>query len=182
MIVIESTLSLNCTIGMRLGRFMDFSKTILRSFRIPNRRLGTIAGLIATCQGLFMLLDNILLLNRYKVLHLSRPDRIQKMLNQVWLLWISLALTRDYYQIQAKLAISQHGLSKQDRSLTRPGHVFWTDKTLLIDVIKNLCDLYLPLSNLNYVTPSPAVQGIAGTISSILGLLQIWDTRYALNA
>lgn len=166
--------------GMRLGRFIDFTKSLMKSFQIPNKRISTIVGLIATCQGLFMFIDNLLLLNRFKVIHLTQPDRLQRYLHRVWLLWLSLALTRDYYEIQAKLAVGQHGQQKQDRTLARRANIFWTEKPLVIDTVKNLCDIYLPLSNLNIVTPSPALQGIAGTISSIMGLLQIWDAKYVL--
>ena len=45
-------------IGMRLGRFVDYVKSVLESFHIPNRRIGTLFGLIAVCQSLFMLFDN----------------------------------------------------------------------------------------------------------------------------
>jgi peroxin-11B len=168
---------------MRLGRFVDSLKTVLESFHIRNKRIGTLFGLIGVCQGLFMLFDNILLLNRFKILHLSNPQRLQQYLNQVWLLWISLALTRDYYEIQASFAIGQHHQyqQNQDRSLIRRANIFWANKPLVIDTIKNLCDLYLPLSNLNIVRPNTGLQGLAGTISSVLGLLQIWDKSYQLT-
>ena len=161
---------------MRLGRFMDSIKSVLESFHIRNKRIGTLFGLIAVCQGLFMLFDNLLLLNRYKILHLTNPQRLQEYLYQVWLLWISLALTRDYYEIQASFAIGQH----QQRSLIRRANIFWANKPLVIDTVKNLCDLYIPLSNLNIVRANTGLQGLAGTVSSILGLLQLWDKNYQL--
>lgn len=161
---------------MRLGRFVDSIKSVLESFHIRNKRIGTLFGLIAVCQGLFMLFDNLLLLNRYKILHLSNPQRLQEYLYQVWLLWISLALTRDYYEIQASFAIGQH----QQGSLIRRANIFWANKPLVIDTVKNLCDLYIPLSNLNIVRANTGLQGLAGTVSSILGLLQLWDKSYQL--
>jgi peroxin-11B len=126
-----------------------------------------------------MLLDNILLLNRFKIIHLSNPQRLQQYLYQVWLLWVSFALTRDYYEIQASFAIGQHN---QDRSLKRRANIFWANKPLVIDTVKNLCDLYIPLSNLNIIRPHNGLQGLVGTISSILGLLQLWDKSYQLTS
>ena len=170
---------------MRLGRFVDYCKSVLESFHIRNKRIGTLFGLIAVCQGLFMLLDNLLLLNRFKIIHLSRPDRLQRYLSQVWLLWVSLALTRDYYEIQASFAIGQHHQFQQqqqqpDRSMVKRANIFWANKPLVVDTVKNLCDLYLPLSHLNIVRAHPGLQGLAGTISSVLGLLQLWDKNYQL--
>lgn len=169
---------------MRLGRFVDSIKSVLESFHIRNKRIGTLFGLIAVCQGLFMLFDNILLFNRYKIIHLANPQRLQQYLYQVWLLWISLALTRDYYEIQASFAIGQHHQYQQktDKSLIRRANIFWANKPLVIDTIKNLCDLYIPLSNLNIVRPNTGLQGLAGTISSVLGLLQLWDKNYQLSS
>ncbi|CAF0720221.1 unnamed protein product [Adineta steineri] len=170
--------------GMRLGRFMDYIKSVLESFHIRNKRIGTLFGLIAVCQGLFMLLDNLLLFHRFKIIHLTNPQRLQHYLYQVWLLWISFALTRDYYEMQASFAIGQHHhyQQKQDKSLLKRVNIFWANKPLVIDTIKNLCDLYIPLSNLNIVHANPGLQGFVGTISSILGLLQLWDKSYQLPA
>lgn len=168
------------SLGMRLGRFVDFSKVLLESFHIRNKRLGTIFGLIAVCQGLFMLFDNLLLLNRFKIIRLAHPDNIQRYLYQVWLLWLSLALTRDYYEMQASFAVGQHQRQTDERTLVRHANIFWANKPLVIDTVKNLCDLYLPLSNLNIVRINPALQGLSGTISSVLGLLQLWDKSYQL--
>jgi hypothetical protein len=163
--------------GMRLGRFVDYCKSLLESFHIRNKRLGTIFGLISVCQGLYMIFDNLLLLNRFKIIQLAQPERWQHYLYQVWLLWLSLALTRDYYEMQASFAVGQH---KQERALVRRANIFWANKPLVIDTVKNVCDLYLPLSNLNIVQANPALQGFAGTVSSILGFLQLWDKNYAL--
>jgi len=179
---LESVMSLTRK-GMRLGRFVDYIKSVLESFHIRNKRIGTLFGLIAVCQGLFMFFDNLLLLNRFKIIHLTNPQRLQQYLYQVWLLWLSLALTRDYYEIQASFAVGQHHnyQQKQERSLIRRANVFWANKPLVIDTVKNLCDLYIPLSNLNIVHANTGLQGLAGTISSILGLLQLWDKNYALS-
>ena len=156
-------------------------KKVLESFHIRNKRIGTLLGLIGVCEGLFMLIDNLLLLNRFKIIHLSQAQRLQENFYRVWLLWVSLSLTRDYYEIQASFAVGQHHYQNQDKSLIRRANIFLANKPLVIDTIKNLCDFYIPLSNLNIVRPNTGLQGLAGTISSILGLLQLWDKSYQLS-
>lgn len=168
---------------MRLGRFIDYLKSILESFHIRNKRIGTLFGLIAVCQSLFMLFDNILLLHRFKIINLKYPQQLQQYIHQVWLLWLSLALTRDYYEIQASFAVAHHHQyqQKQDKSLIKRANILWANKPLVIDTVKNLCDFYIPLSNLNIVHANSGLQGFAGTISSVLGLLQLWDKNYQLS-
>jgi hypothetical protein len=166
---------------MRLGRFINSIKTLLESFHLRNKRMGTLFGLIAVCQALFMLLDNLILLNRFKIIRLTSADYLQQCINKIWLLWLSLALTRDYYEIQASFAVGQNHQQKQERTVSKRADLFWANKPLVIDTIKNLCDIYLPLSNLNMIRANPALQGLAGTISSILGILQLWDKNYQLS-
>lgn len=169
---------------MRLGRFVDSIKGILESFHIRNKRIGTLFGLIGVCQSLFMFLDNLLLLHRFKIISLKYPQSLQQYLNQVWVLWLLLGLTRDYYETQASLAVGQHHdyQQKKDRSLMRRAHIFWANKPLVIDTVKNICDIYIPLSNLGIIQLHSGLQGFAGTISSIMGLLQLWDKSYQLPA
>lgn len=52
---------------------------------------------------------------------------------------------------------------------------------LLLDTIKNISDLFLPLSSLNFVNLSPGMQGICGIISSLISLLIVWDSKYKLT-
>jgi len=52
---------------------------------------------------------------------------------------------------------------------------------LLLDTIKNIFDVFLPLSNLNFVKISPGTQGLCGLISSIISLIVTWDAKYKLK-
>ena len=52
---------------------------------------------------------------------------------------------------------------------------------LLLDTIKNSFDVFLPLSNLNFVNISPGMQGFCGLVSSLLSILIIWDSKYKLT-
>lgn len=52
---------------------------------------------------------------------------------------------------------------------------------LLLDTIKNAFDVFLPLASLNYINISPGVQGVCGLVSSLIGLLLVWDSRFKLT-
>ncbi|XP_041463794.1 peroxisomal membrane protein 11B-like [Lytechinus variegatus] len=51
---------------------------------------------------------------------------------------------------------------------------------LILDTLKNLADLFLPLSYLGHINISSGLQGLLGLISSIIGVLTVWDTKYRL--
>lgn len=43
-----------------------------------------------------------------------------------------------------------------------------------IQLISDLCDLSVPVSALGYATLDDGIVGIAGTVSSLLGLYTVW--------
>lgn len=53
--------------------------------------------------------------------------------------------------------------------------------SLLLDTIKNVFDVFLPLSNLNFVNFTPGMQGFCGLVSSLISILIIWDSKYKLT-
>ena len=54
-------------------------------------------------------------------------------------------------------------------------------QSLLLDTLKNIFDICLPLSNLKYINLSPGVEGLCGFISSIIGLIILWDSKPKLK-
>lgn len=52
---------------------------------------------------------------------------------------------------------------------------------LLLDTFKNIFDIFLPMSNLNFLNMSPGKQGLCGFISSIISLTILWDSRLKLK-
>lgn len=53
---------------------------------------------------------------------------------------------------------------------------------LLLDTMKNIFDLFIPLSNLKFVNLSSGMQGLCGLISSIIGLMILWDSKLKLKS
>lgn len=59
-------------------------------------------------------------------------------------------------------------------------HFVRSHKDLLIDTVKNSCDLMLPLTNLGFVRLSPGTIGVIGMVSSMLSLYTLMDQRAKL--
>lgn len=50
-----------------------------------------------------------------------------------------------------------------------------------LDTAKNAFDVLIPMNSLQYVSISGVVQGTTGAISSIIGLLTIWNEHLKLQ-
>lgn len=46
-------------------------------------------------------------------------------------------------------------------------------KDVAVDIVKNVCDVFIPMTSLGYVKLSPMTIGLLGTASSIAGLLAL---------
>lgn len=55
------------------------------------------------------------------------------------------------------------------------------NQPLLLDTVKNVADIFLPLSSLGYINLSPGIQGLLGLISSLLSLMCVWDSTLKLK-
>lgn len=51
---------------------------------------------------------------------------------------------------------------------------------LILDILKNSADLFLPLSYLGHINISSGLQGLLGLISSMIGVLTVWDSKYKM--
>eukprot|EP00057_Strongylocentrotus_purpuratus_P020376 XP_011674850.1 PREDICTED: peroxisomal membrane protein 11B isoform X1 [Strongylocentrotus purpuratus] len=51
---------------------------------------------------------------------------------------------------------------------------------LILDILKNSADLFLPLSYLGHINISSGLQGLLGLISSVIGVLTVWDSKYKM--
>ena len=49
-----------------------------------------------------------------------------------------------------------------------------------MDTIRNSSDVWLPMASLNYISISPGTQGVLGVISSIVGMLTVWNSSLKL--
>ena len=49
------------------------------------------------------------------------------------------------------------------------------NKPIVLDLMRNLSDLVLPMEGLGHVKASPGVQGIAGIVSSVIGIATTWE-------
>lgn len=132
--------------------------------------------------ALFLLADHIIWIGRAGILKVNL-DKWNSVANKYWLLTIIMNLTRDIYEIvqlmeQQNLGrLTRTNLFSRNFRYDRYRAMFYlsTHKDVLLDTIKNGCDLFIPLTALGYTKLSPGMVGILGLISSAVGIYCLID-------
>lgn len=127
---------------------------------------------------MFLLADHILWIGRsdlYKV----DANKWSRICSQYWLYSIILNLLRDLHEILKILRLHKEEVVCQ-RVKTVPDIIKCMYRAVVclqkypqvtIDVLKNTCDIFLPLVALGYIKLSPGTVGTLGTVSSVAGLV-----------
>ncbi|XP_064649867.1 peroxisomal membrane protein 11B-like [Lineus longissimus] len=192
--VISSTRKL-----LRFGKSLDLLQASLRSLHIGDIVFRLTITLSKITQGLYLLVDHAIWLSRVGLLKMD-AKKLNETAARFWITTIIMGLTRDVYEILTIL--NQQYKTREKRKMrsqytngvanqtfvTRPtmshtelfGKFVVENKPLLLDTAKNGADLFLPMSTLGYIKVSPGFQGVCGIISSLVGILTVWNSGYRL--
>lgn len=179
---------------MRLGKSIDFLHGAIRSLHLTDSVLRWSITLSKLNQSVYLLFDHIIWAGRVGLTAVDK-DKWSSLSARFWIVTLLLSLVRDLYEIiqifsqelnlqalkssrsQYKNGVSEH------RQITRPAHTnaqtimkcILENQPVFLDLVKNLCDLILPLETLGLITASPGIQGLAGTFSSLVGIVSAWN-------
>ncbi|XP_005094067.1 peroxisomal membrane protein 11B [Aplysia californica] len=179
---------------LRLGKSVDFMHGALRSIHLTDSVLRYTITLSKLNQAVYLLFDHIIWAGRVGLAMIDK-DKWSKLSAQFWIVTLILNLVRDIYEIcivlsselkarteRSSRSLYKNGLSDHKTAskpiLTNSQLVkkcVEENKPLFLDLVKNLSDLVLPLEALGHVKASPGVQGLVGTISSVIGVWQSWN-------
>ena len=123
-------------------------------------------------QAIYLLVDHKLWLIKVGVLK-GDAKPYARFAAKFWLTFNLLRNLRDLLNIYQKHAKSQHKSRDTFREFT-------ANKPMLVDSVKNACDVFLPLAGLDIIKISVGLQGLLGMVSSVLAMLQTWDSKYKL--
>uniref|UniRef100_A0A0B7BS85 Peroxisomal membrane protein 11B n=1 Tax=Arion vulgaris TaxID=1028688 RepID=A0A0B7BS85_9EUPU len=179
---------------MRLGKSIDFLHGANRSLYLTDAVLRWSITLSKLNQSVYLLFDHVIWAGRVGLATIDK-DKWANLSSRFWIATIILNLVRDLYEIiqifvqelklkAVKSSRSQYknGVSEH-KQITKP---FLTstqvimkciveNQPVFLDLVRNLCDLVLPLEALGHIKASPGVQGLAGTVSSIIGIASSWN-------
>lgn len=185
---------------LRFGRCVDIFYSSLRTIHYPDLTIRVTLTLSKLSQSLFLLADHFMWLARTGLFKGINTNRWGKFANKYWLLSIIMNLCRDVYEIFQLIDLhkagTKSGITRASPKIS-PLHVnslrdfnrlalhsyalVLGHKDVAVDTVKNLCDLFIPLTALGYTRLSPRTIGLLGAISSAAGLWALLEPTAKLT-
>lgn len=177
---------------LRLGRFLDMLYGAFSSIHYPDVTVRITCTLSKIANALFLLADHILWIGRIGLINVN-SEKWVKVANKYWLCSITMNLVRDVYEIWCileregrRLGIppgeSLHrtcladGFSHKTVPLNLRAVTFVEEhKDVVVDTVKNGCDVMIPLTALGYMRLSPGAVGLLGVVSSVAAIISLID-------
>ncbi|KAK2710471.1 peroxisomal membrane protein 11B-like isoform X1 [Artemia franciscana] len=189
---------------LRFGKFLEAIKGAWITLHCADVIYKVLLTLSKLAQAVFLFADHILWIGRVGLVKVKK-SRWSTLSTRCWLYAILLNLARDIYEIHLA---STYVRRTSNRSVSWPhqGHFlpYINDPSaqrimepllnttnyakllarsrpdVAIDLLKNLCDVFIPLTSQGYTKLSAGVIGGLGVISSLAGLLTVVDSRFKL--
>ncbi|KAL4227392.1 Peroxisomal membrane protein PMP30B [Mactra antiquata] len=191
---IESMLSMTRKL-LRFGRSLDFIQAALKSVHLkdPILRLSITLGKIN--QAFYLLFDHFLWFNSVGAFKLNR-QYWSELSSKFYLTTLILNCTRDFYGIccviqqelvkhkerlrQSEYRNGDSGYKAVSKRSPHVSEIMMDNVPLILDSVKNVFDLAIPLCTLKFITLSPTKQGIFGIISSSIAVATVWNPNLKL--
>jgi len=165
---LEDTLRLNRKI-LRFGTFVDSLKAAKKSFQSDKQIfIRYLDGLSFLANSGYLFADHVLILNASRLIKVE-TKRWSRMYNHCWFIFTLAKLCSDLINLtrQVTSSLTLKGVLKgqQQVNMTRL-------EPVLLNIVKNILNLPLPLSGLGFVKNKSLV-GVCGVASSALTMVQI---------
>lgn len=176
---------------LRFGKSLDFIQAALKTIHLSDPVLKITITMSKLSQAIFLIFDHIIFAHNLGILKADK-EKWSRYSSQCWLFSLVLNLLRNMYDIMSIIsneARAQENLEKRNQfmnggtEITRKplGNVqmlkkcCYENQPVVLDLVKNLSDLVLPLNSLDKIKTSQGVQGFLGVISSAIGVATIWN-------
>ncbi|KAM3657190.1 LOW QUALITY PROTEIN: peroxisomal membrane protein 11B [Ammospiza maritima maritima] len=191
---LEAHLSLGRKL-LRLGGSAEALGGAQRSLHLPDPVLRFCLTLSHLNRALFLACDNVLWAGKSGVLPGLAMEKWSQRSFKYYLFALVVNLSRDAYELRLLLeragAARKRGRSAESRAQPRGQgrlqqlrlqlqlqlhlllQVLRDNPPLLLDLLRNACDLVIPLERLGLCRSSPAVVGLCGLSSSLLSVVTI---------
>ncbi|KAH7974090.1 hypothetical protein HPB49_009804 [Dermacentor silvarum] len=167
---------------LRLGRVVGALHGATRTISLSDVSLRLSLTMARIGNAFYILTDNLVWLHQVGLLTLRR-DAWSRTSNKFWLLAIVAALIRDLIELYQILPMLLTAPSKGS-SLRSSLRILWASasfhKALLLDLVKNFADLWIPYTALGHARLEPGTVGLLGVISSAAAILPMLDSTFSL--
>jgi peroxin-11B len=161
---------------LRLGRCVDALYSAIKMLEYPNLIVRVTLVTAKIANALFLLADHLIWVGRVGIFKVDL-EKWNKTANKYWLITIIMNIIRDIYEI-VKVIEHKRNIFQQQWQIS----AYLRDhKNVMMDTVKNACDLFIPLTALGITKCTPGTIGFLGIISSFIGLYMIIDPHYKLS-
>ncbi|XP_005991732.1 peroxisomal membrane protein 11B [Latimeria chalumnae] len=176
----------------RLGNSADALEAAKRAIHLSDLVLRFCITVAHLNRAMYFACDNILWAGKTGLIPKMDQDKWSQRSFRYYLFALILNLCRDSYEVSLLMereargkwirengdvpgaGVSSNPLAQKVRvQLLLLRHVLRTNPPLLLDLVKNLCDLFIPLDKLGLYRTNPGFVGFCGLTSSVLSILTI---------
>lgn len=179
---LESSLSMTRKL-LRFGKSLDFLQGALKSVHLKDTTLRLTITMSKLNQACFLMFDHIIYAHNIGLINADKK-KWSNISAKFWVASLILNLTRNLYDI-INILQEMNADIEQNRNTSKPRNGNLTkavmdNKPVFLDLVKNLADLVLPLTTLGKLNASPGMQGFLGFVSSVAGIVTVWDPTLKL--
>jgi hypothetical protein len=170
--------------ALQLGRFVDLLCSARESIRLNDDVLRITLTMSKIATALLIMVDNLLWLARVGICEIDRRKWFLTSC-RLWLYAITMNLIRDWFEVKRTTAGTTNVLNRMRKrdSDSLSDLMAWINAypALAVDIVKNSCDFFIPMSALNYCPLSGKMIGVLGLVSSGCAILQLTDPALRLH-
>ncbi|XP_028678995.1 peroxisomal membrane protein 11A isoform X2 [Erpetoichthys calabaricus] len=186
----------------RLGNMVDSIGGVQKALQLPNPEVRLL--LVASClvRTLYIICDNLLWARSIRVINSINKEKWSLLATQFYFISLIMGLVRDIYELyqamkqdargqQLQKKIGQHisegpdvacvGVFRLEHFLILLYHSLKKNPPLLLDSVKNVCDLFIPMDRLGIYKTNSGVVGMCGLASSLFGILTMLKPSLRLS-
>ncbi|XP_040019671.2 peroxisomal membrane protein 11A [Gasterosteus aculeatus] len=187
---------------LRLGNTVNSIAAAKRSMRLPDRALCLSLTAANASRALYFLLDNVVWARSVGLIRNIDKERWSLNSSRCYFLSLVMSLSRDVYvvlQLMAQRARDKQFRQKMEAHLSESCEVaeavvpqldaflflllesLKSHPAVALDVLKNACDLFIPLDRLGIYKSNPGVVGFCGLMSSVIGIVTLLEPKLTLK-
>ncbi|KAM8891378.1 peroxisomal membrane protein 11A [Spinachia spinachia] len=187
---------------LRLGNTVNSVAAAKRTIQLSDRVLCLCLTAANVNRALYFLLDNVLWARSVGLIRDIDKERWSLNSSRCYFLSLVMSLTRDVYvvlQLMAQRARDKHFRQKMEVRLGESSEVaeavvphldaflflllesLKSHPAVALDMLKNACDLFIPLDRLGIYKSNPGVVGFCGLMSSLIGIITLLEPKLTLK-
>ncbi|KAG2470811.1 PX11A protein, partial [Polypterus senegalus] len=195
-------LDFNSLSVFRLGNMLDSIGGVQKALQLPNPEVRLLLVTSCLSRTLYFICDNLLWARSIGVINSINKEKWSLLATRFYFISLIMGLSRDIYELyqamkqdvrgqQIQKKIGQHisegpdvaciGVFRLEYFLILLYYSVKKNPPLLLDSMKNVFDLFIPMDRLDIYKTNSGVVGLCGLASSLFGILTILKPSLRLS-